>query len=161
MSEATRLLDALVLVVAANVAPWAAGRYLSEHWRAPLDGGAMLADGTRVLGDHKTWRGLIVGVLACGLVARLLQLPLLLGIAFGTLSLAADTASSFVKRRLRLQPGAEIPGVDQLPEALVPLLALSRPLGLGLIESAAIALVFLLLDLAALRLRHPRDRTGR
>jgi CDP-diglyceride synthetase len=159
--EVTRWLDALLLVIAANVTPWAAGRYLSGHWRTPLDGGAILADGTRVLGDHKTWRGLTVGVLACGVVARLLQLPLFLGIAFGALSLAADIVSSFVKRRLRLQPGAEIPGVDQLPEALVPLLVLSRPLGLGLIESIAIALVFLVLDLAATRLRHPRERTGR
>lgn len=154
MPEVTRWLDALLLVVAANVAPWAAGRFLSRHWQAPLDGGATLTDGTRILGDHKTWRGLVAGALACGLVARLLHHSVLLGIAFGTLSLAADAASSFIKRRLRLQPGAEIPGVDQLPEALLPLLALSRPLGLGLVESVAIAFAFLLLDLSVMRLRH-------
>ena len=101
-------------------------------------------------------------MLACGVVARLLQLPLLLGVAFGSLWLAADTATSFIKRRLRLQPGAEIPVVDQLPEALVPLLVLSRPLGsLSLIESLTIALVFLLLDLAVMRLRHPSDGSDR
>jgi CDP-2,3-bis-(O-geranylgeranyl)-sn-glycerol synthase len=161
MSDVTRWGGALLLVIVANMAPWAAGRCLSAHWRAPLDGGATFADGTRVLGDHKTWRGLVVGALACAVVARLLQHPLLLGIAFGTLSLAADAASSFIKRRLRLRPGAEIPGMDQLPEALVPLLVLSGPLGLGLIDSVAIALVFLLLDFAAMRLRHPVVRSGR
>lgn len=161
MPEATRWFGALLLVMAANVAPWAAGRYLSRYWRAPLDGGATLADGTRVLGDHKTWRGLVVGVLACAVVAWPLDIPLLLGVAFGALSLAADTATSFIKRRLRLQPGTEIPVVDQLPEALVPLLVLARPLGLGLIESITIALVFLLLDLATIRQRHPSDRSDR
>ena len=159
MPELTRWLGALLLVIVANVAPWAAGRYFPRYWRAPLDCGATLADGTRVLGENKTWRGLVVGALACGVVARLLQYPLALGIAFGLLSLTADTVASFVKRRLRLQPGTEIPGLDQLPEALVPLLVLSRPLGLGLIASFAIAFAFLLLDLAVTRLRHPKNRS--
>jgi len=156
--ELTRGLDALLLVIVANVMPWAAAKYFSDYWRAPLDGGATFADGSRILGDHKTWRGLIVGTLACGGVAWILRYPLFLGIAFGFLSLAADTASSFVKRRFRLPPGAEIPGMDQLPEALVPLVVLSRPLGLGLTESVVIALIFLLLDLAVMRLRHPAKR---
>ena len=158
MPELTRGLDALLLVIVANVMPWAAAQYFSDYWRAPLDGGATFADGSRILGDHKTWRGLMVGTLACGGVAWILRYPLFLGIAFGILSLAADTASSFAKRRFRLPPGAEIPGMDQLPEALVPLVVLSRPLGLGLIESVAIALSFLLLDLAVMRLRHPANR---
>jgi CDP-2,3-bis-(O-geranylgeranyl)-sn-glycerol synthase len=152
-------LGALLLVVAANFAPWATARCFAGYWRAPLDGGATFPDGSRLLGDHKTWRGLIVGTLACGVVARLLQFPLLLGIAFGLLSLAADSASSFVKRRLRLRPGAEIPGLDQLPEALVPLLVLSRPLGLRPTDSVVIAMVFLLLDLVVIRLRHPVQRS--
>ncbi len=161
MPDVTRWLGALLLVIAANVAPWAAGRYLSTYWRAPLGGGATLADGTRVLGDHKTWRGLLVGVLACGVVAWLLQVPLFIGIAFGMLSLAADTTTSFLKRRLRFQPGAEIPVVDQLPEALVPLLVLSHPLSLGLMDSFTIALSFLLLDLSVIRVRHPIDPSDR
>ena len=155
MPDLTRSLDALLLVIVANVAPWAAGRWLSGIWRAPLDGGALLHDGSRVLGDHKTWRGVAAGTLTCAVVARLLQHSVLLGAAFGALSLAADCASSFLKRRLRLRPGTEAPGVDQLPEALIPLLALSHPLGLRFIDAVAVALVFMLLDLAAVRLRHP------
>jgi hypothetical protein len=161
MPEVTRGLGALLLVVVANLAPWATGRYLSRYWRTPLDGGATFADGSRVLGDHKTWRGLVVGLLACGAAAWLLHIPLLIGIAFGALSLAADTTTSFIKRRLRLQPGAELPVVDQLPEALVPLLVLARPLELGLIQSVTVALVFLVLDLAATRLRHPIGRSDK
>jgi hypothetical protein len=75
-------------------------------------------------------------------VARLLQHPLALAIAFGLLSFSADTAASFVKRRLRLQPGTEIPGLDQLPEALVPLLVLSHPLGLALLQASRLLLSF-------------------
>jgi hypothetical protein len=142
-------------VITANVAPWAAGRWLSGYWRAALDGGASLADGTWILGDHKTWRGLTAGILTCALVARLLHQSLLLGAAFGALALAADAASSFLKRRLRLRPGTEIAGMDQLPEALIPLLVLSRPLGLRLIDALMVAFVFMILDRAELRLRHP------
>lgn len=158
MSDMTRWLGALLLVIVANVAPWAAGRFLPNRWQAALDGGAKLPDGSRVLGDHKTWPGLVIGILTCGLVARLLRYPLFVGITFGALSLAADAMSSFAKRRLRLRPGVEVPGVDQLPEALVPLLVLSRPLALRPVESVAIAFAFLFLDLAAMRLRHPEAR---
>ncbi len=157
----TRSLEALLLVIVANIAPWAAGRLLPGHWRAPLDGGTKLADGSRVLGDHKTWRGFFAGALACAGVARVLHQPLLLGAAFGVLSLAADAASSFFKRRLRLRPGTEIPGVDQLPEALVPLLVLSQPLGLRVTDALAVGIVFMLLDLATVRLRHPVMRSER
>ena len=151
----TRGLDALLLVIVANLGPWAAGRFMQGLWQAPLDGGAKLSDGSRLLGDHKTWRGLAAGILACAAVARLLHYPLLLGAVFGALALAADAASSFMKRRLRVRPGTEILGLDQLPEALIPLLVLSRPLGLRPMDVLAVALVFMLLDLATLRLRHP------
>lgn len=106
------------------------------------------------MGDHKTWGGLIAGTIACGLVAMLLLRSFPLGAAFGLLSLAGDLGSSFVKRRLRLRPGADFPVLDQLPEALVPLLVLRRPLGLSLAEAAEIAVVFSLLDLAAVAFQH-------
>jgi CDP-2,3-bis-(O-geranylgeranyl)-sn-glycerol synthase len=147
-------LRALLLIMAANVAPWAAGQALRGRFAAPLDFGAALSDGTRVLGDHKTWRGLIAGAAACAIAARICGLTFLIGAAFGTLSLIGDTASSFVKRRYKFSPGKEIPGLDQLPEALLPLVILSRPLGIGAVGWLPVAAVFLLLDLAVIRLRH-------
>ena len=153
MSGYFRLLDALALVVTANMAPWAAGRLWREHCAQPLDFGLTLKDGRRLLGSHKTWRGLLAGVLGCALTAWLLGVGFLLGLAFGALSLAADATSSFVKRRFRFAPGAEAPGLDQLPEALLPLLVLSRPLGIGLSGALAVALIFLCLDLAAMPFR--------
>jgi CDP-diglyceride synthetase len=160
MSALHRSLAALVLLITANVAAWAAGRFLPERWRVPLDGGAILPDGARLFGDHKTWGGVITGTLACSAVSALLQRPMLLGAAFGLLSLAGDCASSFIKRRIGRLPGTEIPFIDQLPEALLPLLTLSCPLGLRPLEAIAIAIIFLLLDVAMVRVRHPRPRTN-
>lgn len=148
-------LSALLLVATANATPWALSRVRHGRWAAPLDFGTSLADGTRMLGDHKTWRGFLAGSLACGIAAPLLGYPVWLGLAFGAFSLTADAVSSLVKRRMRLKRGTKVPGLDQLPEALVPLVALSRPLGIGFLEIGAIALVFLLLDFAATRMRHP------
>lgn len=56
-------------------------------------------------------------------------------------------------------PGAEVPGIDQIPESLFPLLALQRPLGLGIVDILVVAAAFAVLDIATTKLRHlyPRD----
>ena len=150
----SRILISLLLVVAANTAAWAAARAFRTRWDAPLDGGKAWRDGTRLLGAHKTWRGLVAAVVACGVAAQLLRLGFGLGAAFGALALLGDAASSFVKRRLRLPPGTEVLGLDQLVEALLPLIVLQRPLGLGLVDILIVAAAFALLDVAATKLRH-------
>ena len=151
-----RALVALVFVFAANTGAWLGGHLLPTHWRVPLDRGAVLADRRRLLGDHKTWGGLIAGAAACGTAAVLMQRSFLLGASFGALSLLGDCASSSIKRRLALRAGAEVAVLDQLPEALVPLLVLARPLGLSWLEAIAVGAVFSLLDLALTEVRHLR-----
>lgn len=149
-------LKAFVLLGAAHTAPWAAGYLLGHRLSAPIDAGMKLADGRRLLGDHKTWRGLLAAMLACVLAGALLGYSVPLGVAFATLALAGDAASSLIKRRLHLEPGAEFPGLDQIPEALTPLLALSVPLGIGVGAAWMLTGVFILADLAAMPLRrHP------
>jgi CDP-2,3-bis-(O-geranylgeranyl)-sn-glycerol synthase len=147
-------LISLLMVVTANSAAWAVARACGALWNAPLDFGRSLRDGTPLLGSHKTWRGLIAAAAACGLVAQLVGLGFPLGAVFGTLAMLGDAASSFVKRRLRRPPGHEALGLDQVPEALLPLLVFSRPLGLGVVESFVVAAVFAVLDVAATKLRH-------
>lgn len=142
------------MVIVANMTPWATARLLRGRWETPLDCGVRLADGARLLGDHKTWRGVLAGEIACALTGRLLGYSWSLGIAFAALSLAADAVSSFVKRRLRLVPGAEVPALDQLPEALLPLLVLATPLGISTSAALVIAFLFLCLDVASAPLRH-------
>ena len=139
MDEWTLRFAALLWVIVANTSPWAAGRLFGACGATPLDLGVRLRDGARLLGAHKTWRGLVAGALGCAITARLCGYPYALGAAFGVLSLAADAATSFAKRRMRTAPGAELPLLDQLPEALLPLIVLSRLLGIGLIDCLGIA----------------------
>jgi CDP-2,3-bis-(O-geranylgeranyl)-sn-glycerol synthase len=120
----------------------------------PLDCGVRLADGGRLFGDHKTWRGVVAGEIGCALAAWLLGYSWTLGVVFAALSLAADAASSFLKRRLHLAPGAEVPALDQLPEALLPLIVLASSLGISIRAALVIASLFLCLDMASAPLRH-------
>ncbi len=153
-SAAGRYLFPLLLLVIANTSAWATAHVFRTKLAAPLDFGITLRDGARLLGSHKTWRGLISAAIACGMVAQNTQLGTVRGAAFGALALLGDAASSFVKRRLRLDPGAEVLGLDQLPEALFPLLMMQRPLGLGLIDCLIIAAIFALLNIASTKIRH-------
>jgi CDP-2,3-bis-(O-geranylgeranyl)-sn-glycerol synthase len=66
--------------------------------------------------------------------------------------LAADALSSGIKRRLRLPPGADAPGLDQLPEAVIPLIVFNVSLGMSVVEIAVVAVVFLAANLGATRL---------
>lgn len=154
MTDGMALLPALLLLIVANASPVVAAMLLGGRLAAPLDCGATLRDGTRLLGDHKTWRGVTAGVMACAVAAHLLGLTFTLGLAFGALSLLADAAASFFKRRLRLAAGTEVPGLDQIPEALLPLWVLSGPLGIGLPGSLLVTAAFVVLDVAFVRFRH-------
>jgi CDP-2,3-bis-(O-geranylgeranyl)-sn-glycerol synthase len=145
---------ALLLLVVANSAPWAAGRVLRARWAVPLDLGCVLRDGERLFGSHKTWRGLIAGVLACALAAQLSGVAWTIGAGFGAASLLGDAASSAIKRRLQLSPGVEVLGLDQIPEALLPLVIFAPLLGLGVVDVAAVVVSFVLLDVLVTRLRH-------
>lgn len=147
-------LAAFLLLAAAHVGAWASGRLLGGRWPAPIDGGRSMPDGRRVFGDHKTWRGVSTAVLLCLLLAPVLGYRATLGLELAALAMSADLATSFLKRRLNLRPGREVPGLDQVPEALIPLLVLARPLGIGCASAWLLTGVFLLLDLAALPLRH-------
>ncbi|HEY9183633.1 MAG TPA: CDP-archaeol synthase [Gammaproteobacteria bacterium] len=145
---------ALLLVCLASSTAWAASFVLGRHFAAPLDFGLELPDGKRLFGSHKTWRGFAAGMFACALAAPFVGLEVVTGAAFGAAALAGDALSSAIKRRLALEPGSEVPGLDQLPEALVPLVLLAEPLELGIVEITVVALAFVALDLLATPLRH-------
>jgi CDP-2,3-bis-(O-geranylgeranyl)-sn-glycerol synthase len=144
---------ALLLLILANSLPWIAGRMLGPRWGVPLDLGATLPDGRRLLGSHKTWRGVAAGVGGCALAAAVVGLPRWTGAAFATLAMLGDAFSSFCKRRLGIAPGRDLPLLDQLPEALLPLLVLHASLALNPTGIAAVAGAFTLLDMLASGIR--------
>ncbi|MCK7543988.1 CDP-archaeol synthase [Marinobacter bryozoorum] len=110
----------LFLLVLANGAPVVAARLLHDRLSAPLDGGMRLGDGQPLFGRSKTWRGLVSGVLACAVLAPVMGLGVLFGVAFAALALGGDLLSSFIKRRMALEPSARASGLDQLPESVLP-----------------------------------------
>lgn len=85
----------------------------------PIDLGKKWIDGKRILGDGKTFRGLIGGTI-CGVIMGVIQMmfsPVFTLSVVITLSLGAllgDIAKSFIKRRLGYVRGARMPIVDQL-----------------------------------------------
>ncbi|OLD03046.1 hypothetical protein AUG19_06255 [archaeon 13_1_20CM_2_54_9] len=96
----------------ANAAPLVFGG------RTPLDGGRKFLDGQPIFGSHKTVRGLVAGIIAgsvLGAVESLFDPRLLLaGFMISLGAVLGDLLGAFVKRRLKIKPGDQLPIVDQL-----------------------------------------------
>ncbi|MBW3568606.1 CDP-archaeol synthase [Candidatus Parcubacteria bacterium] len=118
----------------ANMAPiFAAKAPYFQKFSQPIDGGRTW-HGQAILGPHKTWRGVISGILA-GVLTLFLQkllfqnfawatdissgldyaaLPLAFGALMGFGALAGDAFKSFFKRRLGRKSGSSWFPFDQL-----------------------------------------------
>jgi CDP-archaeol synthase len=142
----------LLLLAVANTTPIIAKNAFGTRWNTPLDGGWRFVDGRPLLGPSKTVRGLIAAMAATAVAAALIGLSFGLGLVLGALAMLGDALSSFVKRRLNVESGGRATGIDQIPEALLPLLVLRGALGLSLPQVAAITLVFFLLEIPLARL---------
>jgi CDP-2,3-bis-(O-geranylgeranyl)-sn-glycerol synthase len=154
--------ELLILVIAANGAPIVAENLLGRCWSWPLDGGLVLGDGRRLLGRSATVRGVFAAVALTAGLAFLLGHPAEVGALIGFAAMVGDALSSFAKRRVGLEPGERAPGLDQIPESLLPLLAVARSHGLDCWTVAVLVVAFVLFDmlisrvLFRLRLRqHP------
>ena len=96
----------------------------------PVDFYKNFFDGKRILGDHKTIQGLIMGILA-GLVSSIIvfylvhdlmiskyghlgfQYPMWIGLVMGWGCNFGDMLGSFIKRRINIQSGGSFPVFDQ------------------------------------------------
>lgn len=141
-------LKLLLLIMMANGAPVIAAAICGAWCAWPLDRGWMLADGDRLLGDSKTWRGALAALLASGIGAMLLGLPLWVGAVIGLAAMIGDVLSSFVKRRLGVSASGMVFGLDQIPEALLPLLAVADEFALTWRAISGIVIGFIALELA-------------
>ena len=151
-SAAQGLPVALGLVVAANAAPVLIALLLGPRLARPIDGGRRGRDGRPLLGGSKTWRGLAASLVATAALSAWWLGDPRTGLAVAALAMAGDLASSYLKRRRGLRSGADAPGLDQLPESVLPLLALRGPLALGAAEVLVATLAFFVLDLIGTRL---------
>jgi hypothetical protein len=150
-----------VLLGIANGTPVFAKKLLKERFAAPIDGGLKLRDRQPLFGASKTVRGLALSVVATALAALLLGLDWGTGAMFAVVSMSGDLLSSFTKRRLGLALHAQAFGLDQVPEALLPLLVLRVSLHLSAGDIAVSVVAFIVLELALSRILfrlHIRDR---
>lgn len=137
--------QSLLLLLAANGAPIMARKLLCGRFAYPLDGGRHFFDGRRWLGRSKTWRGVLAALLLTSLVAKLLGLPVGLGFCFAALTLVGDLVASFCKRRLSYLESSHAPGLDTVPESLLPLWLLQDELALSNMDMVVACAVFFFL----------------
>jgi CDP-2,3-bis-(O-geranylgeranyl)-sn-glycerol synthase len=92
----------------------------------PIDGGRIHGDGRRLLGDGKTYRGLVLGILA-GVLVGCMQLLVQMGdfsdvlprqtlltvVTLASGALLGDLVKSYFKRRRGMEKGEEWPVADQ------------------------------------------------
>jgi CDP-archaeol synthase len=125
---------------------------LKKHFTTPVDGRRKLPDGQPVFGSSKTVLGLVVSLCSTTLIALVLGFDWSIGTSIALGAMAGDLFSSFVKRRLRMEPHAQAFGLDQVPEALLPLFVVRDPLGLSWLEIAVLLTAFVALQVLLSRL---------
>ncbi len=108
----------------ANMAPVIANKIpLLNRWNLPLDFGVSIGD-KRILGDNKTWRGLVFGVVCAGLfslgqffiyspLTETVGSAIIFGVLLGAGALLGDAVASFFKRRLNIPSGTAWIPFDQ------------------------------------------------
>lgn len=152
------MIDALILLLVANGMPVLVRLVLPQHLGVPLDGNRLAPDGNPWLGSSKTWVGVVSAVVGTSVAAQLLGYGWLLGSGFAALAMLGDLISSFIKRRLGLRSGREVPVLDQLPETLLPLVFYVGSLGLGWRQLLILVIIFFVLDLLSMRILDRRFR---
>ena len=142
----------LLLLLTANGAPIIACYLLRGRGSWRVDAGLVFFDYEPLLGEAKTWRGIAAAVMCCMVIALLLGYPAVLGVQFAVYAMLGDLISSFIKRRLHITVSDRATGLDQIPEALLPLVMLQHELALGPSEIAAAVIGFFFLELGLSRL---------
>ena len=113
----------------------------------PLDAGKILNDHYPVFGLSKTWRGVFASVIFTIIAASLLDYGLVFGVMVSVLAMTGDLLSSFIKRRLKMQPSRMAPFLDQIPESLFPALYMMQVLSLAWMDVLFIVMLFIVFEL--------------
>ena len=123
MQQAVLVAQLLTLLAVANGTPVIAAKLLGKDNALPLDGNATLSDGRPLFGSSKTIRGIVLSVAMTTIAAPLTGLAWEVGFVVAIGAMIGDLLSSFVKRRLGMSSSSKFTGLDQIPEALIPLIA--------------------------------------
>lgn len=145
-------LKLLLLLIIANGTPILAYKLLGDQWNMPVDARLRFFDGRALLGSSKTIRGILSSLLVTALVAPLFELTVIQGALLAFFSMCGDLCSSFFKRRLGISPSEMALGIDQIPEALFPLLIMQHQLQLTYESIAVIVVIFFIAELVISRI---------
>ena len=132
----------LVLLSIANGMPVLIKRAFRERFSHPLDLGARFMDGRRVFGPSKTIRGALASLMFTTAAAPLLGLEPIIGALTGSMAVIGDLLSSFLKRRLDFAPSSQAIDLDQIPEALCPMLVCALLLPLSALDVILVVAAF-------------------
>ncbi len=139
----------------ANCTPIIAAKIpILKQWSYPVDSYQTFR-GKRILGDHKTIRGLIVGILAAIATAIIQQYlykvttinPIVFGTACAIGALGGDMTKSFLKRQFGIASGQRWFPFDQLDYIIGGILATSFFIQLSFSQYALIAIVWFALHI--------------
>ena len=142
----------LFLLLVANGTPVIVSYLFGRRMDYPLDACIEAFDGQPLLGPSKTVRGLLSAVAVTALAAPVLGLTWQSGALFGLLAMCGDLVSSFVKRRLGMPSSSRALGLDQIPEALIPLWVFREDFGLSWAGVACLVAAFFVLELVLSRI---------
>ncbi len=125
------ILDAIIKMLPAyfgNSAPVFLGKIFPKLTK-PIDGGKIAKDGNRLLGDGKTWLGIIasfIGGALGGLVASTWGIgSIYSGMLIGFSAIFGDSIGSFIKRRLKMKRGSNAGLLDQMDFIIASLIVAS------------------------------------
>jgi CDP-2,3-bis-(O-geranylgeranyl)-sn-glycerol synthase len=136
------IVQLLILLMLANGTPLIAKKLFGERYSYPLDGNVTFADGRPLFGRSKTIRGIVLAGLKTTAAAPTIGLRWETGLLVGGFAMAGDLFSSFCKRRFDMPTSSRASGLDQIPEALLPLLACRELLALTAADIAVCVVVF-------------------
>lgn len=141
-------LHLFLLIIVANGTPILLRYLFKKRFAYPFDLGYGFLDGKRLLGDSKTWRGIIGAFVITSLLSLLIGYSFLTGllIAFG--AMIGDLISSFIKRRLSMRTSSRALVLDQVPESLLPALLVMQTFYLTPLTIFFLVLLFCIFELA-------------
>jgi CDP-archaeol synthase len=151
----------LFLLMLANGTPLVVSKIFGGRLAYPVDGAHAFIDGQPVFGPAKTLRGIVCAILVTMAGAAAVGLGWRIGLMVGALAMVGDLFSSFLKRRLGRSSSSPIVGVDQVPEALFPLLACVGPLSLTAADVAIGVAIFFVGELVLSRVLYAFDLRDR
>jgi len=151
-SDWSNLAAILALLISANAAPILATKLLPTVGAYPIDIGTTFIDRKPLLGESKTVRGLLAALIITSVIAPIVGLPVAIGLTVAVGAMIGDLASSFIKRRLGVAASGKAPGLDQIPESLIPLLFIQSQMNFGIYDIALLLTLFVVLEMVLSRI---------